>query len=57
MYYQFQSEDGEPYGSFETFMFRGAWWWQAGFPGCLPDDDASGPFPTEQDAINIAREV
>lgn len=32
------------------------WYWQACFPGCLPDGDPSGPFETEQDAITDAYE-
>ena len=28
------------------------WYWQACFPGCLPDGDPMGPFATEQDAID-----
>ena len=31
------------------------WWWC--FPGCLPDSDPYGPFPTEQEAIADAQEV
>ena len=30
------------------------WYWQACFPGCLPDGDASGPFENEQEAIKDA---
>lgn len=32
------------------------WYWQACFPGCMPDGDPSGPFETEQDAITDANE-
>lgn len=32
------------------------WYWWACFPGCLPDGDPSGPFKTEQDAINDAQD-
>lgn len=32
------------------------WYWWACFPGCLPDGEPHGPFPTEQDAINDAKE-
>jgi hypothetical protein len=31
----------------------GFYWWSC-FPGCLPDGDPSGPFETEQDAIDDA---
>jgi hypothetical protein len=27
------------------------WYWQACFPGCLPDSDPMGPFPTEEEAM------
>ena len=32
------------------------WYWQACFPGCLPDSDPSGPFETEAEALADARE-
>lgn len=32
------------------------WYWWPCFPGCLPDGEASGPFATEQEAIDDARE-
>ena len=32
------------------------WYWASGFPGCLWDSDPIGPFPTEQEAINDARD-
>jgi hypothetical protein len=31
------------------------WYWQACFPGCLPDGEASGPFGTEQEALADAQ--
>lgn len=31
------------------------WYWQACFPGCLPDGDPMGPFNSEADAMNDAR--
>ena len=31
------------------------WYWQACFPGCLPDGEPSGPFATEADALADAR--
>lgn len=67
-YHQFTDETGEPYGSFETFFtcgsfeqdseesFSPGFYWQACFPGCLPDGDPTGPFETEQDAIIDANE-
>ncbi len=32
------------------------WYWWACFPGCLPDGEPSGPFPTEYDAECDAEE-
>lgn len=32
------------------------WYWWSCFPGCLPDSDACGPFPTEAGALEDARE-
>jgi hypothetical protein len=32
------------------------WWWWSCFPGCLPDGDPSGPFDTEDEALDDARE-
>ena len=32
------------------------WYWQACFPGCLPDSDPMGPFDTEADAVADAQE-
>lgn len=32
------------------------WYWQACFPGCLPDGDPIGPFDTEEKAIADAQE-
>ena len=55
-FHQFQSADGsEPFGSFEVFQdveaSEASFYWQSGFPGCIPDSDAIGPFQTEADAI------
>lgn len=33
----------------------GFYWWPC-LPGCLPDGDAIGPFETEEEAIEYARE-
>lgn len=68
-YHQFKDPvSGVNYGSFEVFEVHasaspsesfpngpGFYWW-ACFPGCMPDGEANGPFPTEQDAINDAKE-
>jgi hypothetical protein len=57
-YYQFQDEmTSEGYGSCEVFYTCGSvdvdgdiepgWYWNACFPGCMPDGEAIGPFETE----------
>ena len=62
-FHQFTPADGsEPFGSFEVFYdiealtltgkeVNPGFYWQSGFPGCLPDGDAVGPFQTEAEAI------
>lgn len=55
-YFQFRDERGQPYGSFEVFQYGGdrervaGYYWIACFPGCLPDGDPIGPFPTAEGA-------
>jgi hypothetical protein len=34
---------------------KAGWYWQPCFPGCLPDGDPIGPFPTEAEAIADAQ--
>lgn len=34
---------------------RSGWFWQACFPGCLPDGDASGPFDSYAEALADAQ--
>jgi hypothetical protein len=56
---------GQPHGSFEVFYADAqhgrqlpagesptllGWYWQACFPGCLPDGEAVGPFDTALEA-------
>jgi hypothetical protein len=41
--------------TFDTCNHVG-WYWQACFPGCLPDSDPSGPFATEAEALADALE-
>lgn len=61
-FHQFTDADGSTYGSFELFYANfqfgnpegKGWYWQACFPGCLPDGDPSGPFSSEQEAIKDA---
>ena len=62
-FHQFTPADGsEPFGSFEVFYdiraltltgkeVDAGFYWQSGFPGCLPDSSAFGPFQTEAEAI------
>lgn len=38
-----------------AFSEPGFYYWPC-FPGCLPDGDAIGPFPTEAEALDDARE-
>jgi hypothetical protein len=38
----------------ERITYQPGWYWWAGFPGCLPDGDPSGPFETEQEALQDA---
>jgi hypothetical protein len=37
------------------FQSGEGWYWQACFPGCLPDGDPVGPFETETDALADAQ--
>lgn len=68
-YYQFSDDHGNGYGSCEVFYVNNdlesalceddsecspGWYWQACFPGCLPDGDPMGPFDTEQEAMEDA---
>ena len=32
------------------------WYWWSCFPGCLPNGDPSGPYATEQAAIDDAQD-
>ncbi len=60
-YHNFLTDDGEPFGSFEIFYLDtdgeldAGWYWQACFPGCLPDGDAMGPFDSHAAALDNAR--
>ena len=70
-YQSFINSDGDTYGSFETFYIAWpgltvdgddyapqgkGWYWQACFPGCIPDGEPSGPFDSEQAAIDDAND-
>lgn len=43
-----RDEEGDP--------FEEGWYWQTGFPGCMPDGEPNGPFATQADALADARE-
>ena len=58
---QFHNEHETPYGAFEVFYNEAdhrngyevlaendGWYWWPCFPGCLPDDEPHGPFPSEK---------
>lgn len=61
-YHRFRNpETGEEYGSFKVYHldepvatadepYDVGWYWVAEQPGCLPDGDATGPFPTAEGA-------
>jgi hypothetical protein len=51
----FQADPGDEYGG-ETDNSLAGWYWQACFPGCMPDSDPFGPFETEAEAIKAAQE-
>jgi hypothetical protein len=54
-YNQFIDDEGLKYGSFEVYLVTPeGWFWRACFPGCLPDGEPFGPFPTEAAAENDA---
>ena len=60
-----RAEDPYALPVLETFYLDGTddegddagWYWQACFPGCLPDGDPVGPFATEDEALDDAWEV
>ena len=41
----------------ERSRIRCGWYWQACFPGCLPDGDPMGPFRSEAAAVRDANSV
>lgn len=54
-YHQFRNAEGDNYGSFLVYYIEGfghepGWYWQAEFPGCLPDGEPCGPFPSSRAA-------
>lgn len=46
IFYLDEQEAGEMFGE----GGEEGWYWWACFPGCLPDGEPNGPFPTEYDA-------
>lgn len=63
-YYRFISpETAEEYGSFHVEYIASdpylepGWYWYACLPGCLPDGEHMGPFRTQAEAIENAREA
>lgn len=53
-----ESEACDSCGSVGTLKVqdtKAKWYWQACFPGCLPDGEPKGPFATEADAIADAQ--
>ena len=50
----FYAQMGEFTGE-EGFPCPSGWYWQACFPGCLPDGDPIGPFDSEEEAIADAQ--
>lgn len=42
------NDDGEP--------MPAGFYWQACFPGCMPDGEPNGPFETEADALADAQD-
>lgn len=66
-YHRFRAEDGSEYGSFEVFhedepcfasdnQYEPGWYWWSCFPGCMPDGEQNGPFPTSEGAYLDALE-
>lgn len=62
-YHKFRAKDGSEYGSFEVFyetgsdpLVKSGWYWWSCFPGCIPDGDQNGPFPTAEGAYLDAME-
>jgi hypothetical protein len=44
------------YEEHSGMLTEAGWYWWSCFPGCLPDSDAIGPFETEKEAIDDARD-
>ena len=53
--------DGSAYG--RTYLNPGTgeelergWYWWACHPGCIPDSEPDGPYPTEREAIQAGQD-
>lgn len=51
-----QARIAAAFGEDATGLTEAGWYWQACFPGCLPDGEPNGPFATEAEALADARE-
>lgn len=40
----------------DLYTTKGWYWWTC-LPGCLPDSEPSGPFDTEEDALQDAQDI
>ncbi len=41
----------------EEESINGGWFWQACFPGCLPDGPPNGPFASHAEALADAQDI
>jgi len=42
--------------TYDSQITEAGWYWQAQFPGCLPDGDPSGPYHTSRLAYEAAND-
>jgi len=52
----FHISRGDGYYDEDGCLRETGWYFHYCFPGCLPDSDFYGPYPTQQEAIDGARE-
>ncbi len=50
-------DDDEDRTTDATELNKSGWWFWFCFPGCLPDSEPEGPYQTEAEALNAAREL
>lgn len=58
-YYSNSERENNPIALPDLEVFQdenGDWYWNSCFAGCVPDGDLFGPFETEQEALEDARE-